>query len=320
MENIMSNETETQENQEEKFVYEVEDDAPVAEEKVETSPGKKDEEDRTIVQEKSEEPEEVETYSDNVQKRINQLTAKRKQALEEAEAAFNFAQQQKEENEKLKQQLNQLNQGYTSEFGNRIESQTAQAKKLYKEAFDAGDAEKMSEASDLMAKLAIENERLRIQKARTEQTATTGDNEAKGNVQETAPQTRQATQEPQNLDPKLQKWLDNNSWFGVDKVMTSGARAIHEQLVGEEGFDPSTDEYYAEVSRRIATEFPHKFKGGQKNTQSVAPASSGRSLKKGGKKTIELTPGQVAFAKKMRIPLEKYAQEVAKIEKQKGVA
>ena len=177
----------------------------------------------------------------------------------------------------------------------------------------------MSEASDLMAKLAIENERLRIQKARTEQTATTGDNEAKGNVQETAPQTRQATQEPQNLDPKLQKWLDNNSWFGVDKVMTSGARAIHEQLVGEEGFDPSTDEYYAEVSRRIATEFPHKFKGGQKNAQSVTPASSGRSLKKGGKKTIELTPGQVAFAKKMRIPLERYAQEVARIEKTKGV-
>ena len=315
----MSNETETQENQEEKFVYEVEDDAPVAEEKVETSPEKKDEEDRTIVQEKSEEPEEVETYSDNVQKRINQLTAKRKQALEEAEAAFNFAQQQKEENEKLKQQLNQLNQGYTSEFGNRIESQTAQAKKLYKEAFDAGDAEKMSEASDLMAKLAIENERLRIQKARVDQTRATGDNETKGNVEQNVSQARQ-TQEKQDLDPKLQKWLDNNSWFGTDMIMTSGARAIHEQLVGQEGFDPSTDDYYTEVSRRMAVEFPHKFKGGQKNTQSVAPASSGRSLKKGGKKTIELTPGQVAFAKKMRIPLEKYAQEVAKIEKQKGVA
>jgi hypothetical protein len=315
----MSNETETQENQEEKFVYEVEEDAPVAEEKAETSPEKKDEEDRTIVREKSEESEEHENYSKDVQKRINQLTAKRKQALEEAEAAFNFAQQQKNENEQLKQQLSQLNQGYTSEFGNRIESQTAQAKKLYKEAFDAGDAEKMSEASDLMAKLAIENERLRIQKARVDQTRATGDNETKGNVEQNVSQARQ-TQEKQDLDPKLQKWLDNNSWFGTDMIMTSGARAIHEQLVGQEGFDPSTDDYYTEVSRRMAVEFPHKFKGGQKNTQSVAPASSGRSLKKGGKKTIELTPGQVAFAKKMRIPLEKYAQEVAKIEKQKGVA
>jgi len=315
----MNNETETQEAQEEKFVYEVEEDAPVAEEKTETSPEKKDEEDRTIVREKSEESEEHENYSKDVQKRINQLTAKRKQALEEAEAAFNFAQQQKNENEQLKQQLSQLNQGYTSEFGNRIESQTAQAKKLYKEAFDAGDAEKMSEASDLMAKLAIENERLRIQKARVDQTRATGDNETKGNVEQNVSQARQ-TQEKQDLDPKLQKWLDNNSWFGTDMIMTSGARAIHEQLVGQEGFDPSTDDYYTEVSRRMAVEFPHKFKGGQKNTQSVAPASSGRSLKKGGKKTIELTPGQVAFAKKMRIPLEKYAQEVAKIEKQKGVA
>ena len=315
----MDNEAQTEEVQEEKFVYEVEDEAPVAEEKVETSPEKKDEEDRTIVREKSEEPEELENYSKDVQKRINQLTAKRKQALEEADAAFNFAQQQKHENDQLKQQLSQLNQGYTSEFGNRIESQTAQAKKLYKEAFDAGDAEKMSEASDLMAKLAIENERLRIQKARTEQTKATGNNEEKGNVEQNTSQTRQTPQK-QELDPKLQKWLDNNTWFGQDMVMTSGARAIHEQLVGQEGFDPSTDDYYAEVSKRMAVEFPHKFKGGQKNTQSVAPASNGRSLKKGGKKTIELTPGQVAFAKKMRIPLEKYAQEVAKIEKQKGVA
>ena len=315
----MNNDTQAQEAQEENFVYEVEDETPVVEEKVETSTEKKSEEDRTIVREKSEEPEELEAYSDNVQKRINQLTAKRKQALEEAEAAFNFAQQQKNENDQLKQQLNQLNQGYTSEFGNRIESQTAQAKKLYKEAFDAGDAEKMSEASDLMAKLAIENERLRIQKARTEQAGAARDNETKGDVKQTPTETRQTNQK-QDLDPKLQKWLDGNSWFGTDMVMTRGAQAIHEQLVAQEGFDPSTDDYYSEVSKRMAGEFPHKFKGVQKNAQSVAPASSGRSIKKGGKKTIELTPGQVAFAKKMRIPLEKYAQEVAKIEKNKGAA
>lgn len=319
MESMMNNDTQTQEAQEENFVYEIEDETPVVEKKLETKPEKEVEEDRTIVQEKTEEPEELEAYSDNVQKRINQLTAKRKQALEEADAAYNFAQQQKDENEQLKQQLNQLNQGYTSEFGNRIESQTAQAKKLYKEAFDAGDADKMSEASDLMAKLAIENERLRIQKARTEQAGTTRDNEAKGDVQQTPTQTRQTAQK-QDLDPKLQKWLDNNSWFGTDMVMTRGAQAIHEQLVAQEGFDPSTDDYYSEVSKRMAGEFPHKFKGVQKNAQSVAPASSGRSIKKGGKKTIELTPGQVAFAKKMRIPLEKYAQEVAKIEKNKGAA
>ena len=312
----MMNEVQKQEVEEETFVYEVDDETSEPKQKSEIPKVESSEEDRTIVREKTEEPEELEAYSDNVQKRINQLTAKRKQALEEADAAFNFAQQQKNENDQLKQQLNQLNQGYTSEFSNRIESQNAQAKKLFKEAFDAGDSEKMAEANDIMSKLAIENERLRIQKIRTEQA---------GAVEANARQNQKVERQPQKetqktLEPKLQKWLDTNSWFGTDMVMTRGAQAIHEQLVAGEGFDPTTDDYYNEVSRRMATEFPHKFKGGQRNTQSVTPASSGRSMRKGGKKTIELTPGQVAFAKKMRIPLEKYAQEVAKIERSKGVA
>ena len=316
----MMNEVQKQEVEEETFVYEVDEETSAPEQKSEIPKVESSEEERTIVREKvekTEEPEELEAYSDNVQKRINQLTAKRKQALEEADAAFNFAQQQKNENDKLKQQLNQLNQGYTSEFSNRIESQSAQAKKLFKEAFDAGDSDKMAEANDLMSKLAIENERLRIQKARTEQATTTQSNAPTSNAQE---RQTQKVAPKQELDPKLQNWLDGNSWFGTDMVMTRGAQAIHEQLVSGEGFDPTTDDYYKEVSRRMSTEFPHKFKGVQRNAQSVTPASNGRSMKKGGKKTIELTPGQVNFAKKMRIPLEKYAQEVAKIERSKGVA
>ena len=311
------NEVQKQEVEEETFVYEVDDETSEPKQKSEIPKVESSEKERTIVREKTEEPEELEAYSDNVQKRINQLTAKRKQAIEEAEAAFNFAQQQKNENDQLKQQLSQLNQGYTSEFSNRIESQNAQAKKLFKEAFDAGDSDKMAEANDLMSRLAIENERLRIQKIRVEQAGAIEANARQNQKVERQPQ--QATQK-QKLDPKLQNWLDGNSWFGTDMVMTRGAQAIHEQLVAGEGFDPTTDDYYNEVSRRMVTEFPHKFKGGQRNTQSVTPASNGRSMKRGGKKTIELTAGQVAFAKKMRIPLEKYAQEVAKIERNKGVA
>jgi hypothetical protein len=313
----MMNEVQKQEVEEETFVYEVDDETSEPKQKSEIPKVESSEKERTIVREKTEEPEELEVYSDNVQKRINQLTAKRKQALEEADAAFNFAQQQKNENDQLKQQLSQLNQGYTSEFSNRIESQNAQAKKLFKEAFDAGDSDKMAEANDLMSRLAIENERLRIQKIRVEQAGAVEANARQNQKVERQPQ--QATQK-QKLDPKLQNWLDGNSWFGTDMVMTRGAQAIHEQLVAGEGFDPTTDDYYNEVSRRMVTEFPHKFKGGQRNTQSVTPASNGRSMKRGGKKTIELTAGQVAFAKKMRIPLEKYAQEVAKIERSKGVA
>ena len=299
----MMNEVQKQEVDEETFVYEVDDETSEPKQKSEIPKVESSEKERTIVPEKTEEPEELEAYSDNVQKRINQLTAKRKQALEEADAAFNFAQQQKNENDQLKQQLSQLNQGYTSEFSNRIESQNVQAKKLFKEAFDAGDSDKMAEANDLMSRLAIENERLRIQKIRVEQAGAVEANARQNQKVERQPQ--KATQK--TLEPKLQKWLDGNSWFGTDMVMTRGAQAIHEQLVAGEGFDPTTDDYYNEVSRRMATEFPHKFKGGQRNTQSVTPASNGRSMKKGGKKTIELTAGQVAFAKKMRIPLEKYA-------------
>ena len=277
----------------------------VAEEK----PKEELEEERTEVR-SDDSGEELETYSENVQKRINQLTAKRKQALEEAQAAYEFAQDQKVKNEELTKRLEQLNNGYTSEFGNRIEAQTAQAKKLYKEAFDAGDAEKMSDASDLMAKLAIENERLRIQKARAEQTKGTESNAEQSN------QEKQVTKK-QDIDPKLQGWLDKNTWFGQDMVMTRGAQAIHEQIVAVDGFDPSTDDYYKEIDSRMKKEFPHKFQGNRKNAQTVAPAN-GKAMSNGRKKQIELTPGQVAFAKKMRIPLEQYAKEVAKIETRKG--
>jgi len=264
------------------------------------------EETRTNVQEK-EQSDELEDYSENVKKRINQLTAKRKQALEEADAAMQFAQQQKKENEELKQKLSNLDKGYITEYGTRVETQTDQAKKLFKEAYEAGDSEKMAEAQDVMAKLAIEKERLRIQKARAEQ-----------EVQQPQPeQTSQRQQAPkvEDLDPKLQTWMKSNTWFGSDMVMTGAAQGLHQQLVGSEGYDPTSDEYYAEIDKRMRDSFPNKFQDKRQNAQAVAPATSnGRSVKSGRKKTVELSPGQVAFAKKMNIPLERYAKEVAKIE------
>jgi hypothetical protein len=265
------------------------------------------EETRTNVQEKQS-SEELEDYSENVQKRINQLTAKRKQALEEAEAAIQYAQQQKQENDNLKKKLSNLDQGYISEYGTRVESQSDQAKKLFKEAYDAGDSEKMAEAQDVMAKLAIEKERLRIQKSRAEQ-------EAK-ELKEPQPeqQARQQVPKVEDLDPKLQTWMKSNTWFGTDMVMTGAAQGLHQQLVGSEGFDPTSDEYYSEIDKRMKDSFPNKFQEKRQNVQAVAPATSnGRSIKSGRKKTVELSPGQVAFAKKMNIPLERYAKEVAKI-------
>ena len=109
--------------------------------------------------------------------------------------------------------------------------------------------------------------------------------------------------------------MKDNKWFGADMVMTGAAQGLHQQLVGSEGFDPTSDEYYAEIDKRMKDSFPNKFQDKRQNAQAVAPATSnGRSVKSGRKKTVELTPGQVAFAKKMNIPLDRYAKEVVKLE------
>ena len=248
---------------------------------------------------------ELENYSENVQKRINQLTAKRKQATEEAEAAYQYAQQLHSQNEQMKARLAELDQGYVSEYGTRVESQFEQAKRILREARDLGDVDKEIEAQELLAKLSIEKERVRVSRARQEQAA------QEAPVQQAQQPVRQ---QPQSLDPKLVSWMGkNDSWFNKDAVMTRGAQAIHETIVGE-GFDPTSDEYYAEIDKRMRQEFPHKFQSQRQNAQPVAPASSGRTMKSGRKKSVELTPGQVAFAKKMNIPLERYAKEVAKID------
>jgi len=257
--------------------------------------------------------EELESYSDNVKKRINQLTAKRKQAIEEAEAAYNFAQQKEQENQQLKQKLGQLDQGYIKEYDNRIKSQSAQVKEIYKQAHEAGDSEKMAQAQQIMSKLAVEEERLRVQKG--ESARTQAQQQQQQQVQQPQPQPQRQAQ-PE--DPKLKDWLSKNSWFGPDKVMTRGAQAVHEQLVLEEGFDPSTDEYYSEINKRMKVEFPHKFQEKRANVQAVTPAPNGRSVKSGRKKSVQLSPGQVAFANKMRIPLETYAKEVAKLENKRS--
>ena len=300
------------EDQQETVSFDFDDDNNVASAE-DLSASSEKEETRTIVRDSEDGADEgeLENYSDNVQKRINQLTAKRKQAIEEAEAAYAFAQQVQQQNEEMKKKLSDLDKGYISEYGSRIESQGHAAQRMLQEAYDAGDMSKVAEAQKVIAKLAIEEERLRIQKARSESVE----------VEQPQPQQVQQPQRQPEYDQKLVNWMGKNPWFGNngDIVMTRGAQAIHEQLVAGEGFDPTTDEYYAEIDKRMRQEFPHKFQGKRQNAQAVTPASSGRSATKSGrKKTVELTPGQVAFAKKMKIPLERYAQEVAKLERKEA--
>ncbi len=277
-----------------------------------------DDETRTSVRKKSSGDDELENYSESVQRRINQLTAKRKQASEEAQAALQYAQQVQQQNNQMKSRLAQLDQGYRAEYEGRITSQEAQAKKALTEAHEAGDYERVAEAQSALSQVAIEKERLRVQKAKAAQSA----QQAKVNAQQKQQQQQQQPQQqqqqqprPQRQDPKLESWLSKNEWFGKDRVMTRAAQAIHEQLVLEEDYDPNTSDYYAEIDQRLRKEMPNRFQSKQRNAQVVTPASgNGRSLKSGRKRSVELTPGQVAFANKMRIPLEVYAKEVVKIE------
>ena len=271
-----------------------------------------DEKTQTNVREKSSGDDELENYSDSVQRRINQLTAKRKQASEEAQAAVQYAQQMQQENAVMRQRLEKMNVGYNSEAEGRLKAQEAQAKKAMAEAYEAGDYDKVANAQQAISKISIAQERVRVQKLKMErqQEAT----QAQQAQQEQAPPQQQVPQQQAVSDPKLEKWLSKNQWFGSDRLMTRAAQAIHEQLVLEEDFNPTSDDYYTEIDSRMRKEMPNKFQGKRSNAQTVAPASgNGRSVKSGRKKAVELTPGQVAFAKKMRIPLEKYAKEVAKI-------
>lgn len=228
-----------------------------------------DEKTRTNVQD----DDELDQYSENVQKRIRKLTAARRQAEEEASAAVQYIQQVQAQNEEYKKRLSTVNTGYMSEYEGRISSQETQAKRALTEAYEAGDYDKVADAQQAISQIAIEKERLRVQKSRSQ---------AQSVQQQQVPQQQQQPQpRQQQRDPKLESWIGKNKWFGQDKVMTGAARAIHEALVAEEGYDPTSDEYYAEIDKRMRREMPQKFQGDKKNVQSVTPAGSGnRSLKK----------------------------------------
>ncbi len=289
----------------------VEDDQDQDQEGVEVSSDDDEEETRTKVRKKSSGDDELENYSESVQRRINQLTAKRKQASEEAQAAVQYAQTIQQENAQMKQRLQQMSAGYNTEAEGRLKAQEAQATRAYAEASEAGDYDRAAKAQQALAQIAVAKDKVQARKANVDRQRAQEQQPAQAQQQQAPPQ-RQA---PAQRDPKLESWLDKNGWFGTDRIMTRAAQAIHEQLVLEEDFDPTSSDYYKEIDSRMRREMPQKFKERRSNAQTVAPTSNGRSIKSGRKKSVELSPGQVAFAKKMRIPLEKYAQEVAKLNK-----
>tara|TARA_R110001606_G_scaffold71398_1_gene164378 strand:+ start:699 stop:1601 length:903 start_codon:yes stop_codon:yes gene_type:complete len=262
------------------------------------------------VEEEKEPEDELESYSSKVQSRIKKLTEKYRNEERDREEAVRMAQQLLTENNQLKTRMQNLDKGYLTEYGTRLESQVGEAKRLYKEAYEAGDADKMMEAQEGLSKMSIEQERLRIAKQRSEDKVAVEQQQVQGQPQQQpAPQQQQAAPTP---DPKAEAWAEKNEWFGNDEVMTYAVFGIHRKMVQEEGIDPNGEEYYSEVDRRMRVEFPHKFKAKQSGGAQVAPAgaSATRSTAKSGRRSVKLSPSQIAMAKRLNVPLEEYAKFV----------
>ena len=253
---------------------------------------------------------ELETYSSKVQNRIKKLTEKYRKEERDREEAVRMAQQLLGENQQLKSRMQNLDKGYLSEYGTRLDSETTNAKRLYKEAYEAGDADKMMEAQEAMSRMSIGQERLRIAKQRSEQVEVEqGQAQGQPVPQQAAPQQNPAPKP----DPKAEAWAEKNEWFGSDEVMTYAAFGIHRKLVEEEGIDPTANDYYTEVDKRMRVEFPHKFQAAKKSGGAqVAPAgaSATRSTAKTGRRSVKLSPSQIAMAKRLNVPLEEYAKYV----------
>ena len=254
-------------------------------------------------EQKTEEPDdkELQDVGKRAQDRIKKLTTKYKNEERAKQEAERKAQETAVENQKLKERLKNLDQGYISEYGTRLDAQLEQAKKNYRDAHEAGDVDKMFDAQQALSKISIEQERHRIAKDRQE---------AEVKQLEQQPQQPQQPQQAP-VDPKAQAWAERNEWFGEDQVMTSTAMGIHQKL-SEEGFDLSSDEYYDEIDRQLKGLFPDKFNTERANGGSarVAPADTSASRKKPGRRTVRLNDRQVAIARKLNVPLEEYAKYV----------
>ena len=246
-------------------------------------------------------------YSKGVQKRIDKLTAKLREAERREQAATDFASNVQKENETLKTKTKELDENYVLAEANRITAETEKAKNDLRAANESDDIDKQTDAQQRLAVLAGEAQRMSALNKEREKVVETPPSEQQ--PAQTAPQA--APEQYPDPDPKAQEWADKNEWFGQDRAMTMTSFAIHEDLI-KEGFDPKSDEYYTEVNTRIRSEFPHKFDEdtSPKNRPVQTVASAKRSAKTGRSKSVKLTPSQVAIAKKLGVPLEEYAKYV----------
>jgi len=246
---------------------------------------------------------EHEEYSEKVNKRISKLVGKLRESERREDAALKYATGLKTKQDTLEQQLANVNQNYISTAETASTSQLEEAKLRLRKAIEEGDVNAQADAQAILARASLAAEKTKIQKEQLEMQAQ--------QFQQQRELPRQPTYQAPPPDEKAQAWAEKNAWFGKDEAMTYTAFAVHRKLVEQEGYDPKSDDYYGEIDRQIKEQFPHKFEteiSKKKVDQTVAPAV--KSVSKQGKRTVRLTPSQVAIAKKLGVPLEEYAKYV----------
>ena len=265
------------------------------------------------VKEETKSDSELEEYSKGVQSRIAKLTRKMREAERREQAAVDYAKAVEQKRLTLEKKFEKTDSDYIKKFESTISSGLEAAQKELAAAIESGDATAQVEANKRIATLAFENAKLEAAK---EGRQTVEAEKPVQNLSQGGDVNIPRTDDPINPDPRAEAWAAKNSWFGTDRAMTYTAFEIHKDLTEKEGYDPSSDEYYAEVDKRIRVDFPHKF-GTTETKQTAAPvqtvASANRSVKP-GRKTVKLTSSQVAIAKKLGVPLEEYAKQLKNTE------
>lgn len=301
------------------FQWEVETDTPVSDE------GDKPEidvEDDTPEADRGREPmpkeivdeleaDELEEYSDKVKTRLKQMKKvwhderreKEREAREKAEALA-AAQRLLEENRQLKSTLSNGEMSLLESYKQSASYEAEAAKRAYREAYEAGDADKLVEAQEKLSEASYKLQQLNSYRPTLQ-------------AQETPVETPvQPVQAPQ-LDQKTVAWQERNTWYGTDAEMTASALGLHQKLMNERGPQyAGTDEYWTTIDKTMRRRFPEYF--GEEAAPSretkpaapvVAPASRSRSPKK-----IVLKQSQIAIAKKLGLTPEQYARELMKME------
>lgn len=285
--------------------------SPVDVDVVENEDAVQEQETQQATQVESEKPEnEINQYSENVKKRIDKLTARLRETQRREEAAIAYAKKVQEESTQLQQRMLRTDEERLHEAKGRIETQVVALKQIIRKAREEGDIDTETEANQRLTDLIYDQRQVSEEDQRR----------AAYVQQQAAPMQQPQYQQPQYqqpapVDPKLEDWMERNPWYGQDTVMTNTAWGVHKQLVINEGFDGSSEEYYDELDKRMRNTFPRKFSQAQnnsttRNVQSVAPATRSSGVNSSARRTVRLSPSQVAMAKKLGVPLEEYAKYV----------